>query len=89
MASDAAHLQEAVLETVAFQALLELPLKIAWQRRTLGCKVGQENRVVGFDKMVKKGSFRAMARVTKRATARTGFPAGRLRQHDRILASSS
>jgi len=43
MASDAAHLQEAVLETVAFQALLELPLKIVsnavplaarWDRKT-------------------------------------------------------
>jgi len=54
---------------------LELRLNIAWQRRTLYRQLGQENRVVGFDKLVKKGSFWAMAHILACTNARTGFPA--------------
>jgi len=59
------------------------------QRRTLGCQPGQERWVVCFDKLVNKGSFRAMAHIRARTNARTGFPASRQRQHNRILASPS
>jgi len=80
---------ETALQTAAFEVILEFPLDIPRQYRALCWQMGHESGVVFFDKLVKEGALRTMARVTKRAAARTGFPASRLRQHDRILASSS
>jgi hypothetical protein len=62
-------------KAAALEVLLELPLDIARQRRTLCRQPGQENRVVGFDKLVKKRSFRAMAHILGCTNARIGFPA--------------
>jgi hypothetical protein len=77
MTAVTAHPQETVLETTASEVILELPLDIPRQLRTLCCQLGEENRVVFFDNLVKEGALRTMARVTKRAAARTGFPASR------------
>jgi hypothetical protein len=89
MAGVAAHPQETVLETAAFEVILEFPLDALWQYHTLGRQMYLERRVVSLDKLIEKGSFGAMAHVYKRANARTGIPASRQRHHDRILASSS
>jgi hypothetical protein len=89
MAAVAAHPQETVLKTAAFQVILEFPLDIPWQFRALCRQMGHESGVVFFDKLVEEGPFRAVALVHGRANTRTGFPASRQRQHDRILAKSS
>ena len=57
MTGVAAYPQKTVLETTAFEIVLELPPDITRQRRTLCRKVGQENGVVCFDKLVKEGSL--------------------------------
>jgi hypothetical protein len=85
----AAHAQEAVLETTAREVILELALHLPRQFAALRRQMGLERRVVFLDKLVKKGLFRPVARVASRPTARTGLPATRQRQHDRILAISS
>ena len=69
----AAHSQETVFEAAAFEVFLEFALNIPRQFRALCRQMGQEGRVVFFDKLIKEGPFRAMARVTKRAAARTGY----------------
>jgi len=88
MTAVTAHPQETVLQTAAFEVTLKFPLDIPRQCRALRRQIGHERRVEFFDDLVKEGTLRAMARVTKRAAARTGFPASWQRQHDRILASS-
>jgi hypothetical protein len=81
--------QETVLEATAFEVRLELLADVIWQHPTLKRPLRLKSRVVLFDKLVKKRPFRAMALVHGRANTRTGFPASRQRQHDRILAKSS
>jgi hypothetical protein len=85
----AAYPQETVLQTATFEVILEFPLNIPRQCPAMCRQMGHKRGVVFFDDLVKEAALRAMARVTKRAGARTGFPASRQRQHDRILASSA
>jgi hypothetical protein len=78
-----------MLEAAALEVVLELLLDIRRQGRALRRQVGLEGGIVFLDKLVKEGAFRAMACVARRTDTRTGFPASRQRQHDRILARSS
>ena len=45
-----------------------------------------QNRVVFFDKLVKKGLLHAMALISRRTLPAAGFPASWQLQHNRILA---
>ena len=85
----ATHPQETILEPAALEVVVELLLDIRRQGRTLSCQVGLERGIVFLHKLVKEGAFWAMACVARRTDTRTGFPASRQRQHDRILARSS
>jgi hypothetical protein len=85
----ATYPQETVLQTAAFEVILEFPLDIARQWRALCRHMAHERGIVFFDNLVKKAALRAMAHIHARSNVRTGFPASRQRQHDRILASSA
>ena len=78
-----------MLKAAAFEVGLELALDVARQYGSLRCKVSLERGIVVLDKLIKEGTFRAMACIGRRANARTGFPASGQRQHIRILAKSS
>ena len=79
-----------MFEAPAIKLALELALDIPRQCSSLRRQVGVERGVMFFDKLIKEGTFRAMAFIDRRSNARTGFPASRQRQqHARILAKSS
>jgi hypothetical protein len=63
----AAHPQEAVFETTAFQVLVEFALDIARQFSALRRKIGGERRVVLLNYVVEWGLFGAVALVTDRS----------------------
>jgi hypothetical protein len=81
--------QEAMLKATALEVLLELLLNISKQTRILRLKMLLERRVVFVNDLVKKGTLRTVTHIQRRANTRTGFPASRKRQHDRILAKLS
>ena len=89
MTAIAAYPQETVLQTTAFEVILEFPLDVARQCRALCRKIGHERGVVFCDDLVKEAALRAMVHIHARSNVRTGFPASRQRQHDRSLASSA
>jgi len=89
MAALAPHAQKSMFKAAAFEVLVELALDIPWQCASLRRQVDLERRIVFFDRLVKEGTFRAMAFIARRSNARTGFPASRQRQHVRILAKLS
>jgi hypothetical protein len=89
MARITAHPQEPVLKAPALEVVLELLLDIPRQFAALLRQMGLERGVVFLDKLVKESTFRAVALVASRPDTRTGFPASRQRQHDRILAKFS
>jgi len=89
MATVAAHPQKTVLETPALEVFLELLLNISRQVRALRRQVRLERGIVFLDELIKEGALRAVTHIRRRADTRTGFPASRKRQHDRILAKLS
>ena len=59
---------------------------VIWQYPALGYLLSLEYRVVLFDKLVKKGSLRAMALEINHALPQTGILASQHLQHNRVLA---
>ena len=60
----AAHPQKAMLKTAAFEVIVELPLDIARQYRTMSRKMGGKYRVMLFDNRVEKYLFGLVPLVT-------------------------
>jgi hypothetical protein len=56
-----------VLKAAAFEEFLKFPLDGLWQYHALAYQMYLERGLVFLDKLVKKGSFRVMALVYKRA----------------------
>jgi len=75
-----------MLKTATFKLILEFPPHVLRQHPALGGPMRFESRIVFLDKLIKESQLRAMALVTKRTLAQTGFPASRQLQHNRVLA---
>jgi len=78
----AAQPQEPVLQTAAFQVIVELPLDIVRQFPTLLRQMGDERRVMLFDDPIEKGLLGPMALVTTNATHLAGSPCPSVVGHD-------
>jgi hypothetical protein len=89
MATVATQPQETMLETTALEVFLKLLLHIPRQIRALRRQARRERGIVFLDELIEEGPLRAVAHIQWRTDTRTGFPASRRRQHDRILAIPS